>query len=166
MRQESAVSAPPSEAPRLRLSLARAAYAGRHGNARVRRAPRRVYPPCMPVAALDNPLDLAFLVLLAFLLFGKQLPDVARSLGRGIRELRESTNFSEVSDALNSVNEVRSLATPTTIARAALPGVAEVQDTVGAAKDFAANPLGPAEAEETEEAATETPPASGAPPAS
>jgi Sec-independent protein translocase protein TatA len=112
------------------------------------------------VAALDNPIDLAFLLVFAFLLFGKQLPEVARSLGKGIRELREGTNFSEVTDALNSVNQIRSAVTPTAIARAALPGVAEVQDTVGAAKDLV-NP-GPAEAGEETEAPSEPTSPSGA----
>jgi Sec-independent protein translocase protein TatA len=109
------------------------------------------------VAALDNPIDIAFLLVFAFLLFGKQLPEVARSLGKGIRELREGTNFSEVTDALNSVNQIRSAVTPTAIARAALPGVAEVQDTVGAAKDLV-NPA-PAEAEESATASEPTAPA-------
>ncbi len=53
-----------------------------------------------PLAALDNPVDIVVLLVFAFLLFGKQLPEVARSLGKGIRELKESTNFSEVTDAL------------------------------------------------------------------
>ena len=103
-----------------------------------------------PLAALDNPVDLIVLLVFAFLLFGKQLPEVARSLGKGIRELKESTNFSEVTDVLNSVNEVRSVASPTNIARAAVPGVAALQDTVDTAKELA-NPF--AAVSETEAAA-------------
>jgi TatA/E family protein of Tat protein translocase len=97
------------------------------------------------IAALDNPVDLVVLLVFAFLLFGKQLPEVARSLGKGIRELKESTNFSEVTEALNSVNEVRSVVSPTTIARATVPGVATLQDTVGAARDLVNPFAAPAE---------------------
>jgi Sec-independent protein translocase protein TatA len=114
----------------------------------------------MIVAALDNPIDIAFLLVFAFLLFGKQLPEVARSLGKGIRELREGTNFSEVTEALNSVNQIRSAVTPTAIARAALPGVAEVQDTVGAAKDLVSPPA----ADAAEESATPSEPTAPAGP--
>jgi sec-independent protein translocase protein TatA len=45
------------------------------------------------VAALDSPMDLAMLLLLALLLFGaKRLPEVARSLGTGMREFKDSIN--------------------------------------------------------------------------
>ena len=47
----------------------------------------------VPVAMIDSPLDLAALLLLALLLFGaKRLPDIARSLGTGMREFRDSIN--------------------------------------------------------------------------
>ena len=94
-----------------------------------------------PLAALDNPVDLLMLLVIALLIFGKNLPDVARSLGKGIREMRESVNFDEVTSALGTVNEVRNAVTPAGLVRAAVPGVAEFQDTLGAAKDFG-NPLG------------------------
>jgi TatA/E family protein of Tat protein translocase len=100
-----------------------------------------------PLAALDNPLDLLVLVVLAFLLFGKDLPEVARNLGKGIRELKESVNFDEVRDAVGHINEVRSLASPANIARAALPGMASVQDAVSATRDAAlTDPFAPADA--------------------
>jgi TatA/E family protein of Tat protein translocase len=126
-----------------------------------------VYPGVvvsLPVAALDNPLDLLFLLVLAFLLFGKDLPEVARNLGKGIRELKESVNFDEVSDVMNSVNEVRSIASPANIARATFPGAAVVQDAVNAARDVA-NPFGPpvvpaaGEASDTTSAAASSGPA-------
>jgi TatA/E family protein of Tat protein translocase len=98
----------------------------------------------LPLAALDNPVDLALLLLVAFLLFGKQLPEVARNLGKGIRDLKASAKFDELSDALNSVNEVRSVVTPSNLVRAAVPGVAEFHDAVGAATDLV-NPFAPAE---------------------
>ncbi len=97
----------------------------------------------VPLAALDNPLDLALLLVFAFLLFGKQLPEVARNLGKGIRDLKASANFDELSGALDSVNEVRSAVTPANLIRAAVPGVAEFHDAVGAATDLA-NPFAPA----------------------
>ena len=57
---------------------------------------RRRYPGTvrgMPVGMIDSPLDLAALLLLALLLFGaKRLPDIARSLGTGMREFRDSIN--------------------------------------------------------------------------
>lgn len=82
-----------------------------------------------PLAALDNPIDLLILLVIAVLIFGKQLPEVARSVGKGIRELRESANFHELSDALNSVNEVRSAVSPAGILRAAIPD--ELSSTSG-----------------------------------
>jgi Sec-independent protein translocase protein TatA len=92
------------------------------------------------VAALDNPVDLVMLLLVAFLLFGKQLPEVARTVGKGIRDLRENLNLDEMADAFSEVNEIRTTVSPQTIARAAIPGIAEMQDTVGAVKGLA-NPF-------------------------
>src|ERR1700691_2956572 len=86
----------------------------------------------LPVAALDNPLDLAMLLLIAFLLFGKQLPEVARTLGKGIRDLKANLNLDEMSDVFSEVNEIRTAVSPQTIARAAIPGIAAMQDSVGA----------------------------------
>ncbi len=152
----SALSAPSAGAPRFPGSLAR-----RGGSERgARQAGRIAYPWLvvgLPLAALDNPIDLLMLLVVALLIFGKNLPDVARSLGKGIRELKESVNFDEVTSALSSVNEVRSAVSPNTIARAALPGVAEFQDTLGATKDLV-NPL----AEPTEAEAGEAGGAAGA----
>jgi TatA/E family protein of Tat protein translocase len=107
----------------------------------------------MLVAALDNPIDLLMLLVVALLIFGKNLPDVARSLGKGIRDLKETVNFDEMNDALHTVNQVRTAVSPASIARAAIPGVAELQDTVGATKDMM-NPLAaPTTAGEDETAA-------------
>lgn len=94
-----------------------------------------------PVAALDNPVDLVMLLLIAFLLFGKQLPEVARSVGKGIRDLKENLNLDEMSDALSSVNEIRTAISPQAIARAAIPGIGEMQDSVAAATTGLANPF-------------------------
>jgi sec-independent protein translocase protein TatA len=42
---------------------------------------------------LENPLHLAFVAVVALLVLGpRRLPDLARSLGRGVREFREAIN--------------------------------------------------------------------------
>jgi sec-independent protein translocase protein TatA len=42
---------------------------------------------------IDNPIHLLFLAVVALLVLGpKRLPEVARSLGKGIREFREAMN--------------------------------------------------------------------------
>ena len=81
-------------------------------------------------------MHLVFLGLLAVLLFGsKRLPGLGRSLGNGIREFKTTVSgLDGVTEAVNGVNEIRSAVSPGTIARAAIPGVADVQDTLGAAK--------------------------------
>jgi TatA/E family protein of Tat protein translocase len=86
----------------------------------------------LPVAALDNPIDLLMLLVIALLIFGKDLPQVARSLGKGIRELKENVNFTEMSEAMGSINEVRNAVSPASIARSVLPGVAEFSETAAA----------------------------------
>jgi TatA/E family protein of Tat protein translocase len=115
------------------------------------------------LASLDNPVNLVLVLVVAFLIFGKNLPDAARSLGRGIRELKESTDYTDVADAINSVNEVRGIVNPTNIVRAAVPGVREVQDTVAATRDLVNNPLGPAAETSDSAATTESAPVEGAP---
>ena len=84
---------------------------------------------------LFTPVHLLFLGILALLLFGpKRLPEIGRSLGNGIREFKSTVDGLGVTDAVQSANEVRSAVSPTNIARAAIPGVAEAQDTVAAVK--------------------------------
>jgi sec-independent protein translocase protein TatA len=42
---------------------------------------------------LDNPLHIAFLVVLLLLVFGaRRLPEIGRSLGSGLREFKQSIN--------------------------------------------------------------------------
>ena len=99
---------------------------------------------------LFTPMHLLFLGILALLLFGpKRLPEIGRSLGNGIREFKSSVDDLGVTDALHSANEVRSAVSPTNIARAAIPGVAEAQDTIASVKGV-----------EPTEQAPEAPPAS------
>jgi sec-independent protein translocase protein TatA len=87
-------------------------------------------------ADLLTPTHLLFLGLLALLLFGsKRLPEIGRSLGKGIREFKTTVSgLDGVTEAVNGVNEVRSAVSPSNIARAAIPGVADVQDTISATK--------------------------------
>jgi sec-independent protein translocase protein TatA len=48
---------------------------------------------------LDNPLHLAFIVVLLLLVFGaKRLPEMGRSLGAGMRGFKESINGETSSD--------------------------------------------------------------------
>jgi sec-independent protein translocase protein TatA len=102
---------------------------------------------------LFTPMHLIFLGLLALVLFGpKRLPELGRSLGNGIREFKGTVDGLGVTDAVQSANEVRSAVSPTNIARAAIPGVAEAQDTVKAVKGG--------------ESTAETPAPAPAPPAS
>ncbi len=84
---------------------------------------------------LFTPVHLLFLGILALLLFGpKRLPEIGRSLGNGIREFKSTVDGLGVTDAVQSANEVRSAVSPTNIARAAIPGVAQAQDTISAVK--------------------------------
>ncbi len=87
-------------------------------------------------ADLLTPMHLIFLGLLAVLLFGsKRVPEMGRSLGNGMREFKQAiSGMDGVTEAVNGMNEVRTAVSPTNIARAAIPGVAEMQDTVGSLK--------------------------------
>jgi sec-independent protein translocase protein TatA len=84
---------------------------------------------------LFTPTHLIFLGILALLLFGpKRLPEIGRALGNGIREFKSTVDGLGVTDAVQSANDVRQAVSPVNIARAAIPGVAEAQDTVAALK--------------------------------
>src|SRR3954454_23148247 len=82
---------------------------------------------------LFTPTHLIFLGILALLLFGpKRLPEIGRSLGNGVREFKGTVDGLGVTDAVQSANEVRQAVSPVNIARAAIPGVAQAQDTIAA----------------------------------
>jgi sec-independent protein translocase protein TatA len=50
---------------------------------------------------LDNPLHIAFLLVILLLVFGaKRLPEMGRSLGTGLRGFKESINGEHTPDAL------------------------------------------------------------------
>jgi len=51
---------------------------------------------------LDNPIHIAFLVVLLLLVFGaKRLPEIGRSLGSGMREFKDSISGESKAPALN-----------------------------------------------------------------
>jgi sec-independent protein translocase protein TatA len=84
---------------------------------------------------LFTPVHLLLIGLAALLLFGpKRLPEIGRSLGNGLREIKGTADGIGLTDAVRSVNDVRTAVTPTAIVRAALPGAAEAQDAVAAVK--------------------------------
>jgi TatA/E family protein of Tat protein translocase len=89
-----------------------------------------------------QPTHLIFLGLLALLLFGgKRLPEMARGLGTGMREFKESVSgVTAAKDMIEGVQEVQQAMNPVNLAGAFVPGVKEMQESVSAAKDFA-NPL-------------------------
>ena len=89
-----------------------------------------------------QPTHILFLGLLALIIFGpKRLPEIGRSLGKGMREFKDSVSgVVDVSEAVQGVNEVRQSLTPTNIAGAVVPGVREMQQTVSEVKSIA-NPL-------------------------
>jgi sec-independent protein translocase protein TatA len=87
-----------------------------------------------------GPMELILLGVLAIIIFGpSKLPEIGRSLGKSMREFKDSVSgVTEVKDTLQAVGEVRSAMSPTNLAGAFIPGVKDVQETVSAAKDVAA----------------------------
>ena len=91
---------------------------------------------------LLSPTHLIFIGLLALLLFGgKRLPEMARGLGTGMREFKDSVSgVTSAREMIDSVQEVQTAMNPGNLAGAFVPGVKEMQESVTAAKDLA-NPL-------------------------
>jgi sec-independent protein translocase protein TatA len=55
---------------------------------------------------LDNPLHIAFLVVILLLVFGaRRLPEIGRSLGSGLREFKQSINGEHSQPALPPATE-------------------------------------------------------------
>jgi len=110
-----------------------------------------------------GPMEILLLALLAVIIFGPQkLPEIGRSIGRSMREFKDSVSgVVDVQDAISGVQEVRSAMTPTNLAGAFVPGVREVQESVAAAKDLA-NPLAGSEAAADTAGETATKPAPSA----
>ena len=101
--------------------------------------------------------ELMILLIVLLLIFGaKRLPEMGRSLGKGMREFKDSVSgVTDVKEAISGVNEVRTAMTPSNLAGAFVPGVKDVQESVAAAKSVA-NPLA-GEAAASEGAAASAP---------
>jgi sec-independent protein translocase protein TatA len=55
---------------------------------------------------LDNPVHIAFLVVILLLVFGaKRLPEIGRSLGSGMREFKDSISGESKQPALNAATQ-------------------------------------------------------------
>jgi sec-independent protein translocase protein TatA len=73
---------------------------------------------------LDNPIHIAFLVVILLLIFGaKRLPEIGRSLGSGMREFKQSVTGETTSQttALPAAQPQQPVQTPATAAPAAQP---------------------------------------------
>ena len=61
-----------------------------------------------------GPMEIVLLGLLAVLLFGaKNLPSMGRSVGRGVRDFRQSVDGTGIKDALDGIDSVRGAVSPT-----------------------------------------------------
>ena len=91
-----------------------------------------------------GPMEIIVLGVIAALLFGPhKLPELARSLGRHTREFKEAIAGTGVQDALDGVNEVRSVTSPTNLVKAAMPApVKEMAAGVTEMKETITDPLG------------------------
>jgi sec-independent protein translocase protein TatA len=102
-------------------------------------------------------MHLLFLGLLAVIVFGPQrLPEIGRSIGKSMREFKDSVGGVDLQDAVRGVTEVRQAASPANLAGAFVPGVRDVQETVASAKSLG-NPLAAEESAAPAPAAVPTP---------
>jgi sec-independent protein translocase protein TatA len=71
---------------------------------------------------LENPVHLLFIAAVALIVLGpKRLPDLAKALGQGIREFRDSMSEGEDEEAVSSATEpatAQAVAAPTAPAKA------------------------------------------------
>lgn len=80
-------------------------------------------------------MEIVLLAVLAALIFGPaKLPEIGRSIGRGMKDFKDSIDGTGVGDVFEGVNDVRNAVSPTNMARAFVPGVADAQDAVASAK--------------------------------
>ena len=91
-----------------------------------------------------GPLELLLLGVLLVLLFGPaKLPEIGRSIGRTTREFKDTIAGTGIDDAISTVNDVRSVASPTNLAKAAMPApVKEMAAGVTEMKETFTDPLG------------------------
>jgi TatA/E family protein of Tat protein translocase len=77
----------------------------------------------MPFAGGIGVWELALLLALAILLFGaKKLPGLARSAGRGVRELKQPVKDAKESVTIDELKDVAALRSPKTALRRMLDG--------------------------------------------
>lgn len=79
-----------------------------------------------------GPLEIIGLLLLALLLFGaKRLPEIGKSLGRGMREFKDSLSGNDDDDDHQPQPELTQASRPPTEAPATPPSQPREHDTVG-----------------------------------
>ena len=85
---------------------------------------------------LDNPLPLAFLLVILLLVFGaKRLPELGRSLGAGMRGFKEAISAESPAEALSSTPALEQRVPPT-------PGVPPTTvETTAAGREGDPSPL-------------------------
>jgi sec-independent protein translocase protein TatA len=99
-----------------------------------------------------GPTHLLFLAIVAILLFGPaRLPEIGRTIGKSVKDFKDAIEGTGIKDALDGVSELRSSVSPANVARTFVPGVADTQDTLAAAKDAVA-PATPAESKRADAA--------------
>jgi sec-independent protein translocase protein TatA len=78
---------------------------------------------------LDNPIHIAFLLILLLLVFGaKRLPEMGKSLGAGMRGFKDSLTGESTQPALTTKQSASaSPASPSALASASAPGPAVVE---------------------------------------
>lgn len=110
-------------------------------------------------------MELILLGVVAVLLFGPaRIPEMARSLGRATREFKESVTGTGISEAIEGVNDVRTTATPSNLAKAAMPApMKEMAAGVTEMKETFTDPLGQKKEKAEAEAAEDAPPAEAEP---
>jgi sec-independent protein translocase protein TatA len=105
---------------------------------------------------LDNPVHIAFLVVILLLLFGaKRLPEIGRQLGSGMREFKDSVTGSsqaQQSPQQTALPQATQVAAPPAPAPAAAATVAAPQPAAPAPDPAAAPAPQPAAAEPTHQA--------------
>ncbi len=69
-----------------------------------------------------GPLEIAIVLVIVLLIFGpKRLPDLGRSMGRGLREFKDSVTGKDDDKAIESADTVKAAAADDETARAAKP---------------------------------------------
>ena len=88
-----------------------------------------------------GPGELVIVLLIALLVLGpKKLPEVGRSLGKGLREFKEGINEDDVADAATAEEDVRDLPPAVPAPEAAVPVAEEIDSPLPEAEPVAATP--------------------------